>query len=109
VINRVENELANTPRSQVERLVLIEPQLYFLGALQRQDIVQRFSVASVKASRDIALYKQLASKNLNYDYEARTYLPSDKFKRISSCRPKTYFGGLNQALAMGYPICLDSQ
>ena len=64
-MTRIEKELAQAPRSQVERLAFIEARLYFLGELQRQDVAQRFSVASVQASRDLSLYKQLAPKNLD--------------------------------------------
>lgn len=78
----IEKELTQAPRSQLERLAYIEARLYFLGELQRQDVAQRFSVASIQASRDLSLYKQLAPKNLDYDYRARTYQPSEKFKRI---------------------------
>ncbi len=47
-MTRVDKELAQVPRSQVERLAYIEARLYVLGELQRQDVVQRFSVASVQ-------------------------------------------------------------
>ena len=103
VITRVENELASTPRSQVERLVFIEARLYFLGELQRQDVAQRFSVASVQASRDLALYKQLAPKNLSYDYRARTYLPSDKFKRVFELSTENILWWLKSGLGDGLP------
>jgi predicted DNA-binding transcriptional regulator YafY len=103
VITRVENELANTPRSQVERLSFIEARLYFLGELQRQDVVQRFSVASVQASRDVALYKQLAPKNLDYDYRARIYLPSGKFKRIFALSTENVLWWLKSGWGDGLP------
>ncbi len=81
-MTQVEKELAQAPRSQVERLAFIEARLYFLGELQRQNVAERFAVASAQASRDLSLYKQLAPKNLDYDYRERTYQPSTQFKRI---------------------------
>jgi len=100
---RVEKELAQAPRSQVERLAFIEARLYFLGELQRQDIAQRFSVASVQASRDLSLYKQLAPKNLDYDYRARTYQPSNKFKRIFELSTENVLWWLRSGLGDGLP------
>ncbi len=99
----VEKELAKTPRSQVERLAFIEARLYFLGELQRLDIAQRFSVASVQASRDLSLYKQLAPKNLDYDYRARIYQPSDKFKGIFELSTENVLWWLKSGLGDGLP------
>ena len=102
-MTRVDKELAQAPRSQVERLAYIEARLYFLGELQRQDIAQRFSVASVQASRDLSLYKQLAPKNLDYDYRARIYQPSDKFKRIFELSTENVLWWLKSGLGDGLP------
>ena len=100
-MTRIEKELAQAPRSQVERLAFIEARLYFLGELQRQDVTQRFSVASVQASRDLSLYKQLAPKNLDYDNRARTYQPSDKFKRIFELSTENVLWWLKSGLGDG--------
>ncbi len=102
-MTRIEKELAQTPRSQVERLAYIEARLYFLGELQRQDVAQRFSVASAQASRDLSLYKQLAPKNLDYDYRARTYQPSSKFKRIFELSTENVLWWLKSGLGDGLP------
>ncbi len=102
-MTQIEKELAQAPRSQVERLAFIEARLYFLGELQRQDVAQRFSVASVQASRDLSLYKQLAPKNLDYDYRARTYQPSDKFKRIFELSTENVLWWLKSGLGDGLP------
>lgn len=102
-MTRVNKELAQAPRSQVERLAFIEARLYFLGELQRQDVAQRFSVASVQASRDLSFYKQLAPKNLSYDYRERTYQPSDKFRRIFELSTENVLWWLRSGLGDGLP------
>jgi WYL domain len=102
-MTRVDKELAQAPRSQVERLAFIEARLYFLGVIRRQDIAQRFSVASVQASRDLSLYKQLAPKNLDYDYRERTYQPSDKFQRIFELSTENVLWWLKSGLGDGLP------
>lgn len=100
---RIEKNLAQAPRSQKERLAFIEARLYFLGELRRQDVAQRFSVASVQASRDLSLYKQLAPENLDYDYRVRTYQPSDKFKRIFELSTENVLWWLKSGLGDGLP------
>ena len=102
-MTQIEKELAQAPRSQVERLAYIEARLYFLGMLRRQDVAQRFSVASAQASRDLSLYKQLAPKNLDYDYRARTYQPSSKFKRIFEVSTENVLWWLKSGLGDGLP------
>lgn len=100
---QIEEMLKNAPRSQVERLAFIEARLYFLGELQRQDVAQRFSIAEVQASRDLAFYKQLAPNNLDYDYRARTYLPSGTFNRIFDLSTEGVLWWLKSGLGDGLP------
>lgn len=100
---KLNQELVKVPRSQVERLSYIEARLYFLGELQRQDVSQRFAVASVQASRDLALYKRLAPENLDYDYKARTYLPSTSFNRIFELSTEGILWWLRSGLGDGVP------
>lgn len=75
----------------------------FLGELQRQDVAQRVSVASVQASRDLSLYKQLVPNNLNYDYRARSYQPSDRFKRIFELSTENVLWWLKTGLGDSVP------
>jgi hypothetical protein len=100
---KLNQELLKVPRSQVERLSYIEARLYFLGELQRQDVSQRFAVASVQASRDLSLYKRLAPENLDYDYRARTYLPSASFNRIFELSTEGILWWLRSGLGDGVP------
>jgi hypothetical protein len=102
-MNRIDKELLQTPRSQMERLAFIEARLYFLGELRRQDIAQRFSIASVQASRDLSLYKRLAPKNLDYDYRERTYQPSGSFKRIFELSTENVLWWLKSGLGDSLP------
>ena len=102
-MTQVEKELAQAPRSQVERLAFIEVRLYFLGQLQRQDVAERFAVASAQASRDLSLYKQLAPKNLDYDYRERTYQPSTQFKRIFQLSTENVLWWLKSGVGDGLP------
>lgn len=66
-------------QSQKERLFYIDFRLYFLGSVNRYDLVTRFGIKKAAATRDIALYKELAAKNLEYDTKAKTYIQRDGF------------------------------
>ena len=96
-------KLKDVPPSQVERLSFIEARLYFLGELRRVDVAKRFSRASIQASRDLALYKELAPGNLAYDFRAKTYLPGEKFKLIFSRTPERVMYWLQSGLGDGLP------
>ncbi len=95
--------LKGVPPSQVERLAFIEARLFFLGELRRADLAKRFSQASIQASRDLALYKELAPENLVYDFQAKTYLPGEKFRLIFSRTPERVMYWLKSGLGDGLP------
>lgn len=96
-------KLNRVPPSQVDRLSFIEARLFFLGELRRVDVAKRFSQASIQASRDLALYKDLAPDNLVYDFQAKRYLPAEKFKLIFSHTPERVMFWLRSGLGDGLP------
>lgn len=54
----------------------------FKGAIFRQDLINRFEVGLSAASRDLAIYKELAPKNLNYDTKQKRYFQDEQFKPV---------------------------
>ncbi|MBE9610975.1 WYL domain-containing protein [Chitinilyticum piscinae] len=72
-------QLSSLSQSQRERLALVELRLWFVGDIRRQDIVDRFGVKSAAASRDLALYKELAPCNIDYDAKAKAYVYQSSF------------------------------
>jgi hypothetical protein len=101
--NSVRAMLKGVPPSQVERLSYIEARLFFLGELRRADVAKRFSGASIQASRDLALYKELAPENLVYDFQAKTYLPGEKFRLVFKRTPERVMYWLKSGLGDGLP------
>lgn len=101
--NAVRRMLKGVPPSQVERLSYIEARLFFLGELRRADVAKRFSGASIQASRDLALYKELAPENLVYDFQAKTYLPGEKFRLVFNRTPERVMYWLKSGLGDGLP------
>jgi WYL domain len=62
-----------------QRLEFIEFRLFWDGVLNRADIIDRFGVSAVQASADLALYKELASENLDYDASQKRFVAGRKF------------------------------
>ena len=67
------DKLAELTQAQRDRLAFIELRSRFLGEIRRQDIVSRFGVQEAAATRDIAQYKELAPRNLEYDTKSKIY------------------------------------
>lgn len=73
------SKLADISQAQQERLSHIDFRLRFLGTVGRNDLIRRFGVKAAAATRDITLYKELASQNLDYDTKAKLYTRSEPF------------------------------
>ena len=74
--------LADISQAQQERLSHIDFRLRFLGTIGRNDLVNRFGIKAAAATRDITLYKELASQNLEYDTKAKIYTRSEPFSPL---------------------------
>lgn len=77
-----QDQLATISQAQRERLFHIDFKLYFLGSVNRTDLVSRFGIKEAAASRDLSLYKDLAPKNIEYDTKAKTYIQRDGFSPL---------------------------
>jgi hypothetical protein len=71
--------LQRLPIAQQERLLYIDMRLRFLGEIRRQDLIHRFAIQTAAATRDLALYRNEASENLNYVSQTKSYVRSDQF------------------------------
>jgi hypothetical protein len=73
----------DSPRWSVERrLSFIEERLYWLGEINRTDLVARFGVSMSQASADIARYLARAPRGVFYDKSAKRYAAGDDFKPV---------------------------
>lgn len=66
-------DVQNTGRAQRERLAHIDFRLFFFGEVSCADISKRFDVAPAVATRDLARYRMLAPKNMQFDGSSKTY------------------------------------
>ncbi len=67
--------------AQKQRLAYIDFCLFFRGHIMRQDITKHFEMGMANASRDLALYKQLAPNNLTFT-DSKRYIQSDNFEPL---------------------------
>jgi hypothetical protein len=88
--------LATIPKSQADRLAYIEFRLFFLGELRRADVMDRFQTASAGATRDIAMYRQLAPDNIDFDAVTKNYRPASGFQPVFEHEPRRVLTALSQ-------------
>ena len=68
--------LSDLSAAQRQRLAYIEFRVWFYGEVARKDVLERFEVATAAGTRDMALYRELASLNVTYERKAYRYLPT---------------------------------
>lgn len=106
---RMSNQpLSDLTQPQRDRLAFIELRLRFLGEIRRQDLVSRFGIQAAAASRDLALYKELAPGNIDYDSKAKTYILGPSFKSVFNFQPERVLSWLTQGFGDGEPTRLKA-
>ncbi|AZY54166.1 WYL domain-containing protein [Bordetella avium] len=65
--------------AQRERLAYIDFRLYFFGEIGRPDLIERFGVAPAGATRDLALYREIAPQNITFDGSNKIYRIGEAF------------------------------
>jgi hypothetical protein len=99
-------QLPTLSQAQRDRLAFIEMRLRFFGEIRRQDLVERFDIQSAAATRDLALYKDLASRNIDYDAKAKCYVLGDGFEPVFDFPPERVLAWLTQGFGDGEPSAL---
>lgn len=87
--------------AQRERLIYLEFRLYFMGEVGRPDLFSRFGLAPAGATRDIALYRELAPKNLSFDNSSKTYCINSDFVPIFEHPPQRVLSALSLGFCDG--------
>lgn len=68
--------------SQKQRLAYIDFLLMFKGSFTRSDLTTKFEMGMANATRDIALYKEMAPNNAELDNPTKQYFQTNKFKPL---------------------------
>jgi hypothetical protein len=93
-------------QAQRERLAFLELRVFFTGELRRSDIEARFGIKPAASSRDLALYRDIAPANLEYDAAARCYRPAVGFAPIFAFNPERVLAWLLQGFGDGLDLGL---
>ena len=93
--------------AQRERLAYIDFQLYFFGDIGRPDLIERFGVAPAGATRDLALYREIAPQNIEFDGSNKIYRIGKAFVPIFEHSTQRVLSTL--ALGFGDGVNVDSR
>lgn len=94
-------KLEELSRPQRERLAHIDFSLYFLGELRRLELAEKFETGPSGATRDIALYRELAPSNCELDQAQKAYRPLPTFKPLFQHSPRRVLTALSQGFGEG--------
>jgi hypothetical protein len=65
-----------------QRLAFVEERLFWVGEVNRTDLVRRFGVSMSQASGDIGRYLALAPPGLTYNKSAKRYVAGEDFRPV---------------------------
>jgi len=97
--------IGSLSQAQRERLTYLEFRLYFMGEVGRPDLSARFGVAPAGATRDIAMYRELAPQNIEFDNSSKTYRISSEFAPIFEHPPQRVLS----VLSLGFGDGVDGE
>lgn len=100
--------LTDLTQPQRDRLAFVELRVRFIGEIRRQDLVSRFGIQSAAATRDLALYKELASGNIDYDSKGKSYVLGPDFHPVFDFPPDRVLSWLTQSFGDGEPVRLKA-
>lgn len=100
--------LTDLTQPQRDRLAFVELRVRFIGEIRRQDLVSRFGIQSAAATRDLALYKELAPGNIDYDAKGKSYVLGPAFQPVFDFPSDRVLSWLTQGFGDGEPVRLKA-
>lgn len=97
-------QLADLTQPQRDRLAFVELRVRFIGEIRRQDLVSQFGIQSAAATRDLALYKEIAPGNIDYDAKVKAYVLGADFQPVFDFPPERVLSWLTQGFGDGEPM-----
>ncbi len=88
--------------AQRERLAYIDFRLYFFGEIGRPGLIERFGVAPAGATRDLALYREIAPQNITFDGSHKVYRIGQAFSPMFEHAPQRVLSALAHGFG-GWP------
>lgn len=102
------DQLVDLTKPQRDRLAFVELRVRFIGEIRRQDLVSRFGIQSAAATRDLALYKERAPGNIDYDAKAKSYVLGSDFRPIFVFPADRVLTWLTQGFGDGEPVAIKA-
>tara|TARA_R110000772_G_scaffold74498_1_gene162199 strand:+ start:13849 stop:14757 length:909 start_codon:yes stop_codon:yes gene_type:complete len=93
--------------AQKQRLSFIDFSLLFKGSINRKELTEKFEMGMANATRDLTLYKELASENIDFNAQDRTYLQSKNFQPLFSYNSKQTLAKLANKISDGFDGVLE--
>lgn len=97
-------QIADLTQPQRDRFAFIELRVRFFGEIRRQELVTRFGIQAAAATRDIAQYKELAPRNMEYDPKGKVYVRASWFRPLFDFPAERVLTWLSQGYGDGEPI-----
>lgn len=107
-IRMLSDQIADLTQPQRDRLAFVELRVHFIGEIRRQDLVSRFGIQSAAATRDLALYKEIAPGNIDYDSKGKSYVTGYNFQPVFDFPPERVLAWLSQGFGDGEPAKLKA-
>lgn len=98
------DRLPEMTQAQRDRLAFVELRLRFIGEIRRRDLVTRFGIQTAAATRDIAQYKEMAPRNMEYDAKGKVYVRCSWFRPLFDFPVERVLTWLSQGYGDGEPI-----
>lgn len=86
--------------AQKQRLKHIEFMIMFLGEISRGELVSKFGIGTAAASRDIAIYIEISTNNIEYNSQKKNYYKSQQFTPIFDYNANKVLGYLSGNLSI---------
>lgn len=77
--HELKKKMGVLPQATRDRIAHIDFTLLFKGEAVRADLIERFRIAPTQATKDFALYKELAPDNILYDQKHKTHIRNIHF------------------------------
>lgn len=100
-------DIANLNFAQKQRLSFIDFSLLFKGQITRKELTSKFEMGMANATRDLALYKDLAPLNIEFDQKERTYFQAKSFKPLFNYDARQTMAKLSNKISDGFDGVLD--
>jgi hypothetical protein len=108
-------DLTNINYAQGERLAFIDFCLQFFRQISPADLVNRFKTGLASCSRDLTLYRELASDNLTLKHEKKQYYRTSDFIPVFEHNPEATLNSLCRGFGEGFSngitpsdVCIDA-